>query len=65
MKKKIKINNGFAQDSNFNDVYMTLKQATTYCKKYKIILEKQFTNGYKFKHFDMIEKDNYFTCSIA
>ena len=65
MKKKVKINNGFAQDANFNNAYMTLKQATLYCKKYKRTLEKKFINNYKFKHFNMIEKDNYFTCSIS
>tara|TARA_R110000850_G_scaffold274668_1_gene412547 strand:+ start:908 stop:1105 length:198 start_codon:yes stop_codon:yes gene_type:complete len=65
MRKKVKINNSFAQDANFNNVYMTLKQATRYCKKYKRTLEKQFINNYKFEHFDMIERDNYFTCSIA
>lgn len=65
MKKKVKINNRFAQDSNFNDLLMTKSVATKYCKQYKKQLEKSFTNGFKFKHFTMIEKENYFTCSMS
>ena len=69
MKKRLKIGMGFTQDNNFNDLYFTKAQATKACKQYKKSIEQGFKRGgvvnYKFKHFEVIEKDSYFTCSMA
>lgn len=63
-RKPIKIMWTYVTDGNFNIKKFTHKQAISWANKEKKRLERQFTNGFKFKKADVIEKDEYFAISI-
>lgn len=64
MKKPIKVNNGeFITGSNFEKLYFTEKQALKFAKDGTKYMEKQFTNGFKFKGTAIKDCGEYFTIS--
>lgn len=64
-KKALKTGNVLLEDGNGRVLKFTRKQALTQIKKFKKEAERRLINGYKFKHLELIEKDEYFCYSMA
>jgi len=64
-KKPLKVGTDFYRDANMNIVKFTRKQAITMINRFKKEKEKRFTNGFKYVHLELIEKEDYFCYSLA
>jgi hypothetical protein len=64
-KKPFKTGSTFYTDSNFNVMKFTRKQAEALMRTFKRKQEARFTNGFKFKHCELIEKPGYFCYSMS
>lgn len=64
-KKPLKTGSTFFTDANFNVVKFTRKQALAQIKRFKKDRERRFTNGFKYQHCELIEKEEYFCYSLA
>lgn len=65
VKKPLKAGTDFYRDANMNIVKFTRKQAMTMIKRFKKEKESRYTNGFKYKHLELIEKEGYFCYSMA
>ena len=65
VKKPLKTGTDFYRDANMNIVKFTRKQAVTMIKRFKKEKENRFTNDFKYRHLELIEKDEYFCYSLA
>lgn len=65
IKKPLKTGGIFLTDANGRILKFTEKQALIQIRKFRKISEKKFTNGFKYKHLELIEKDQYFCYSMA
>lgn len=64
-KKPLKTGTDFYRDANMNIVKFTRKQAVTMINRFKKEKEKRYTNGFKYAHLELIEKEDYFCYSLA
>lgn len=64
-KKPLKTGTDFYRDANMNIVKFTRKQAMIIIKRFKKEKESRYTNGFKYKHLELIEKETYFCYSLA
>jgi len=65
VKKPLKAGTDFYRNANMDIVKFTRNQVLTMIKRFKREKEARFTNGYKFKHLELIEKGDYFCYSLA
>lgn len=65
VKKPLKTGGIFLTDENGRVLKFTAKQAMTQIKRFRKNSERKFTNGFKYKHLELIEKDQYFCYSMA
>lgn len=65
VKKPLKAGADYYRDANMNIIKFTRRQAVTMIKRFKKEKEKRYINGFKYKHLELIEKDNYFCYSLA
>lgn len=65
IKKPLKTSSVFLTDANFNIIKFTKRQAETQIKRFRRDAERKLTNNFKYKHLELIEKEDYFTYSMA
>lgn len=65
VKKPIKTGNVLFTDGNGKVLKFTEKQALTQIKRFRRTAEIRLCNGFKYKHLELIEKDEYFCYSMA
>ena len=66
LRKPFRIIGGcFYTDSDFNPIKFTKQGALKLAKQLKTGREKRFTNNFKYKHFELIEKPDYFCMSLS
>lgn len=64
-KKPLKTSGDFYRDANMKVIKFSRRQAIGLIKKFKKEKEARYTNGFKYKHLELIEKDEYFCYSLS